>query len=244
MAFTEPPELYTRPDGTLVPDVIIRQAFFRNNLTIGGTGSGVFGPGYSNGTGLAARWPTLDQSCDFNFNGYGTHGTPFQGDIAGKWFDSLESLRSNTMEKNGVQVGMDIFAAEVPFPDPPIPSRDGADLRLRPLSAAVDAGEFIPNINTHFNGSAPDLGAFELGQKIPHYGPRPEGLDEETMDAAELLLSVTQGPSGAVTLEWSGGGRLQESNTLLTGDWTVITNATSPYIVPTTGTAKFFRLER
>ena len=38
---------------------------------------------------------------------------------------------------------------------------------------AVDAGEVLPGINDDFIGSAPDMGAYELGGLEPHYGPRP-----------------------------------------------------------------------
>jgi hypothetical protein len=31
----------------------------------------------------------------------------------------------------------------------------------------------IPNVNDGFAGSAPDLGALEVGQPLPIYGPRP-----------------------------------------------------------------------
>ncbi|MBT6626076.1 MAG: hypothetical protein HOB49_03660, partial [Gemmatimonadetes bacterium] len=38
--------------------------------------------------------------------------------------------------------------------------------------AAVDAGEPVPNLTNGFIGSAPDLGAFEVGGAKPHFGPR------------------------------------------------------------------------
>ena len=44
--------------------------------------------------------------------------------------------------------------------------------RLKPGSKAVDAGDPIPTVNDGFSGVAPDLGALELGQPLPHYGPR------------------------------------------------------------------------
>jgi hypothetical protein len=47
------------------------------------------------------------------------------------------------------------------------------DFRLKPGSAAVDKGAIIPNITDGYSGNAPDLGALELGQPLPHYGPRP-----------------------------------------------------------------------
>jgi hypothetical protein len=37
----------------------------------------------------------------------------------------------------------------------------------------VDAGIVLPNINDGWNGSAPDLGALELGSAPPTYGVRP-----------------------------------------------------------------------
>jgi hypothetical protein len=46
------------------------------------------------------------------------------------------------------------------------------DFRLKPDSAAIDRGMVLPNITDGFVGQKPDLGALELGQAIPHYGPR------------------------------------------------------------------------
>ena len=46
------------------------------------------------------------------------------------------------------------------------------DFQLRPGSVAVDAGVRLPNVNDGFSGKAPDLGAYEVGQPVPHYGPR------------------------------------------------------------------------
>ena len=46
------------------------------------------------------------------------------------------------------------------------------DFRLKPGSAAVDKGIAIPNVTDGFAGAAPDLGALEVGQPAPVYGPR------------------------------------------------------------------------
>ena len=46
------------------------------------------------------------------------------------------------------------------------------DFRLKPGSAAVDKGAVISNVTDGYSGNAPDLGALELGQTLPHYGPR------------------------------------------------------------------------
>ena len=47
------------------------------------------------------------------------------------------------------------------------------DFRLRPGSAAIDTGTVLNNVTDGFSGRAPDLGALEAGQALPHYGPRP-----------------------------------------------------------------------
>ena len=47
------------------------------------------------------------------------------------------------------------------------------DFRLKPGSAAIDHGVSLPNVTVGFSGQAPDLGALEVGQPPPYYGPRP-----------------------------------------------------------------------
>jgi len=48
------------------------------------------------------------------------------------------------------------------------------DLRLSPRSDPIDKGIVLRNINDGYAGKQPDLGAYELGTALPHYGPRPE----------------------------------------------------------------------
>ena len=52
------------------------------------------------------------------------------------------------------------------------------DLRLAASSGALDRGEKLANINDGYRGTAPDLGAFELGAELPPYGPRPNFTSE------------------------------------------------------------------
>ena len=46
------------------------------------------------------------------------------------------------------------------------------DFRLKTGSAAVDRGTPLAGITDGFSGTAPDLGALEVGKPLPHYGPR------------------------------------------------------------------------
>src|SRR5665213_854965 len=92
-------------------------------------------------------------------------------------FKTLNEYREATgQEQHSVLVDYDIFM-KVGKPDMTDPQRlydpTGFNFQLRPGSAAVDAGIVLPNINDDYSGRAPDLGAYELGKPIPHYGPRP-----------------------------------------------------------------------
>jgi hypothetical protein len=78
-------------------------------------------------------------------------------------------------EKHSVLVDFDTFV-NVTMPDKTDPQRlykpDGLDFRLKPGSAAIDAGVELPTITDGFTGKAPDIGAYESGRPMPQYGPR------------------------------------------------------------------------
>jgi hypothetical protein len=93
-------------------------------------------------------------------------------------FGSLAALRDATgQEAHGVEVDYDVFqnlrAPDAAKPHAIYEARD-LDFRLAPGGKAVDAGIRIPNVNDEFAGKAPDLGAYESGQPLPVYGPRPQ----------------------------------------------------------------------
>jgi hypothetical protein len=89
-----------------------------------------------------------------------------------------EYSRAAGQDRNSVLLDYDVFV-NVPRLD----ARDAAtvqrlynaadyDFRLREGSTAVDRGVALPTITEGFAGRAPDLGALEVGQRPPHYGPR------------------------------------------------------------------------
>jgi hypothetical protein len=91
-------------------------------------------------------------------------------------FKTLKEFTDATgQEKHSVLVDYDIFA-HVPKPDMTDPQHvyktDDFDFRLKPGSPAIDAGVELPGVTDGFTGHAPDLGAYETGGPIPHYGPR------------------------------------------------------------------------
>ncbi|HUT32321.1 MAG TPA: right-handed parallel beta-helix repeat-containing protein [Planctomycetota bacterium] len=151
-------------------------AFFRNNLCIGGPPGAQRWGGYGGGAGAAARMVSPGPHCSFDYDALGTHKTPFQGQFGAQRFASLDDLHKGPHETHAIQVDMSVFAG-VEFPDPPVPVRQPPDLRPRLGSAVVDKGVRLPNINDDFAGAAPDLGACEATQPLPHYGPRPPQAD-------------------------------------------------------------------
>lgn len=91
-------------------------------------------------------------------------------------FATLAEMRTATgQEQHGIEVDFDIFENMVP---PDHTKRHAVyhmmdlNFRLKPGSKAVDAGIVIPTVNEGFAGSAPDLGALEVGRPDPKYGPR------------------------------------------------------------------------
>src|SRR5579863_9384453 len=93
--------------------------------------------------------------------------------------NTLSTLRDYSeatgQDKHSVLVDYDIFR-KVQMPDASDPQRlyraADYDFRLKPGSAAVDAGIELPGITDGFSGKAPDLGAYESDRPLPHYGPR------------------------------------------------------------------------
>jgi hypothetical protein len=100
----------------------------------------------------------------------------YKGQLATRRFKSLKDYSEATKkEQHSVLLDYDVFV-NVRIPDKSDPQRlynpADFDFRLKPGSAAIDAGVLLPSINDDFTGRAPDLGAYELDRPIPHYGPR------------------------------------------------------------------------
>lgn len=94
-----------------------------------------------------------------------------------KAFKTLADYQAGTnQDTHSIAVDYDVFvraSAPLGLDDPQrLYKPEDYDLRLKPGAVAVDKGVAIPTITDGFTGAAPDLGAYELGAKIPQYGPR------------------------------------------------------------------------
>ncbi len=121
----------------------------------------------------------------------------YQGKLEVRRFATLEEYSEATgQDRHSVLLDFDTFA-NVRIPDKADPQRlynpEDFDLRLRTGSAAIDAGMELPTITDGFTGKAPDLGAYELGKPVPHYGPR---VALPPTPGADALRSVRGPPAG------------------------------------------------
>ncbi len=141
----------------------VSNCVYRNNLFLGTTAN------------YAYETNARMQACDFDFDGFG-----------GQWnlFLKWNGIRYGTMEQAAERAPVYRHALRI-NPDTAFPSGikppaamqtqfdvRANDLRLAAGSKAVDGGVVLANINDGFQGNAPDLGAYELGRPLPHYGPR------------------------------------------------------------------------
>jgi hypothetical protein len=181
----EPFKLHDSPSGCLIfhnsclksgaPVVLytpepVRNSLTRNNLFVGTTGNYAF----------ESTAPMID--CDFDYDGFA--GGPFRLFLRwnGARYSTLAEVRSRApVYKHARELRAGgLFAAGGL---PPLDVREArpapTDFRLAPDSPAVDAGAALPGWNDGFKGDRPDLGAYELGDALPQYGPRPR-LSQET----------------------------------------------------------------
>ncbi len=155
-------------------------AIWKNNLALGGTNGGWTGSqvsgGYGPGSGYACNISACGSHCVFDYDAVGTYKTAFAARINGRDFF--------TVEPHGRKIDSSAFPS-FRFPSPPAPGPayyyQPQDLRPSPsCTSIVDKALAIPNINDDFSGAGPDIGAYEAGRDLPAYGPRPQGVDEQT----------------------------------------------------------------
>ncbi|HET9219012.1 MAG TPA: hypothetical protein VFR18_18655 [Terriglobia bacterium] len=133
------------------------------------------------GAMFSFEWSTPPMSMRANFPGEpGRLSTQQQSQLEAqaretRRFKTLKEFSDATgQDRHSVLVDYDVFVKVTPpGPDPRTLYKPGDfDFRLRPGSVAIDAGVRLPGVNDGFTGKAPDLGAYEVGNPMPHYGPR------------------------------------------------------------------------
>ncbi|RMD80451.1 MAG: choice-of-anchor D domain-containing protein [Lentisphaerae bacterium] len=146
-----------------------QSSHLRNNL--------FFGSGYALNTGtMNPAVSTMD------YNGY---YQPHPGENFIRWkhyedglykttkeFASLAAFTAFTgYEKHGIMVDFSIFRKDFRPVEGVTFSPEDIDYRLKAGAVAIDKGCRLENVNDNAIG-APDLGCYEYGLELPHYGPR------------------------------------------------------------------------
>jgi hypothetical protein len=136
------------------------------------------------GAAFSFQWNSPPWTIPADYSGMlavspGRGGTGNNSALTARRFATLaEYSRETHQDEHSVAVDYDIFV-NVPRLDAQdvknvqrLYKAEDFDFRLRAGSAAIDKGVILPNVTDAFAGLAPDLGALELGQTPPHYGPR------------------------------------------------------------------------
>jgi len=142
----------------------VQHVVSRNNLMIGTKGTYVF------------EFSPRMTECDFDYDGFGAGPV----ELFAKWNDQRHQTFEDFRANSGIERHATWLGDQSPFASGIKPPADLKqqfaitvnDLRLAGGSKAVDAAVVLPNVNDGFGGKAPDLGAYELGEALPHYGPR------------------------------------------------------------------------
>jgi hypothetical protein len=122
--------------------------------------------------------PNDNATNNFEFDSppFGTAADYTVADLVKRQYPTLAAYQAGTgQDKHSILIDWNVFAAATApsYTDyTAIYEPSQVDLTLAPHSAAIDAGMVIPNVTDGFTGKAPDLGAYEFGKPIPHYGPR------------------------------------------------------------------------
>jgi hypothetical protein len=126
------------------------------------------------GAQAAFEWTSPPAGVTADFTGPGHNAK-----LETRRFASLaEFMAATGQDRHSVAVDYDVFVnvrrldAQDAATVQKLYKADEFDFRLKPASAAVDRGMALPTVTEGFAGRAPDLGALEVGQPLPHYGPR------------------------------------------------------------------------
>jgi hypothetical protein len=143
----------------------ISNCVYRNNLFVGSADK----------YGFEYQGPAED--CDYDYDGI--VGGPFDNFMKwnGERYKTIKDVHEKApIEKHAVHfdtAGVFASGAAVPTNEREL-SKENPDLRLASGTPAIDAGEKLAGFNDEITGKGPDLGAYELGGELPHYGPRTE----------------------------------------------------------------------
>jgi len=173
----------------------------------------------------------------------GTGGNPLKHQHPQMAVDPVRGAIALGFNATGSEVGIpESYAFMLLDPDgQPVASQLGA-----PYLLADAPGGISTSVNFHNVKYVPAADAFVVA-----FTSNPGVTYLASFQVTSSLLAPVEAPkfdsiktsAGGVTVSWSGTGSLQGAPAV-SGPWTAIAGATSPYTTPASGGAKFFRLVR
>ena len=149
-------------------------------------------------------WSGVIDDGTLDFDGWFPDGT-FDFDAPGRWASFAAMQAAGVFETNGVLLAPPIFASGLVPPPTFRTTMAPQEATLASTSNAIDAGVVLANLSDQFTGTAPDLGALELGCPIPLFGVRPAGIDETnepTGCGGPIVTTTTTSTTSTTTLPW------------------------------------------
>lgn len=117
------------------------------------------------------RNPDYRTDIDYNAFDWENYSNPFR--IDGKNYPNLTSYSlASSLDVNSIKINKSECFENLQINGPVPESIPFQHLNLKEGCGAIDKGIILPNINDGFLGLAPDIGAYEFGRELPHYGPR------------------------------------------------------------------------
>ena len=148
---------------------------------------------------------SVNERAIIDYNGWSYDGRFRLGRGIDDWRDHAAMRQGGYFEANGRILSQPIFFANIPFAAEAGVFQDPiADASLHPDSNAVNAGTVLPNINDGYKGVAPDLGPYELGTSMHHYGIR--GLQplppDDTPPSTPQNVTASPATQSQIDLAW------------------------------------------
>ncbi|MBW2458817.1 MAG: right-handed parallel beta-helix repeat-containing protein [Deltaproteobacteria bacterium] len=157
---------------------------------------------WENGNPGPADWRT-----NLDYDGFDWAGHVY----AMKWndvrYETLEAFIADTgLEPHGVTIDAPTCLESFDVPAAPPASVPFQYMTLASGCNAIDAGIQLPSINDDYSGTAPDLGAYEVGADLPVYGPRDVSIVTTALPDAVIDTGydfVLQAAGGTQPYTWA-----------------------------------------
>ncbi|NHZ86345.1 MAG: T9SS type A sorting domain-containing protein [Planctomycetia bacterium] len=158
-----------------------------NNLWISVQDRYIWEDSYAGGINWRTNW---------DYDGYDWGAYPYAFKWEGQRLVDIPEFQNYTGQAmNAIQVDKNTCFETFNIPNPPPASMPFQFMTLNSNCNAIDAGITLANINDGYLGNAPDLGVYEYGKELPHYGPRENASLSDNDETLNSTISIYPNPT-------------------------------------------------